>query len=191
MKRILVLGAGASAPFLIHQLLQDAQRHDWFVTVGDRDLPAAQKIVGETGRASAMEFDVNDPELLSTQIAKSDLVVNMLAPRFQPLVARDCIHQGRPMVSASYRDDLTRQLDLYRDDMGRDFKFRMSDIENLLYDMEKRGNAYFDEMMRMGRIFDLINKDRIQQGFETQVVADLPRSIEGKVTELIDWLAGS
>ena len=87
--------------------------------------------------------------------------------------------------------NLSRQLDLYRDDMTRDFKFRMSDIENLLFDMEKRGNAYFDEMMRMGRIFDLLNKERIQRGFETEVVADLPQSIERKVTELIDWLVNA
>jgi len=88
-------------------------------------------------------------------------------------------------------DNLERQLDLYRQDMTRDFKFRMSDIENLLYDMEKRGNAYFDETMRVARILDLLNKDRIQRGFQQQVVADLPQAIEQKVTELIDWLVNS
>jgi small GTP-binding protein len=88
-------------------------------------------------------------------------------------------------------DNLERQLGIYRQDMGRDFNFRLADIENILYDMEKRGNAYFDETMRVARIFDLLNKERIRRGFEQQVVADTPQAIEQKVTELIDWLVNS
>lgn len=88
-------------------------------------------------------------------------------------------------------ENLERQLDQYRQDMHRDFKFRLADIENILYDMEKRGHAYFDETMRLGRIFDLLNKDRIQQGFTEQVVANAPQAIEQKVVELIDWLVNA
>ncbi len=87
--------------------------------------------------------------------------------------------------------NLERQLDLYAQDMTRDFKFRLADIENILYDMEKRGLAYFDETMRLARILDLLNKERVQRGFEQQVVADLPQAIEQKVTELIDWLVNA
>jgi hypothetical protein len=88
-------------------------------------------------------------------------------------------------------ENLERQLDLYRQDMNRDFKFRLADIETILYDMEKRGNAYFDETMRLARIMDLLNKKRIQQGFQEQVVADTPQAIEQKVVELIDWLVNA
>jgi len=88
-------------------------------------------------------------------------------------------------------DNLERQLAQYRQDMNRDFKFRLADIENILYDMEKRGNNYFDETMRVARIFDLLNKERLQQGFVDQVVADVPQAIEQKVTELIDWLVNA
>lgn len=87
--------------------------------------------------------------------------------------------------------NLERQLDLYRQDMTRDFRFRLTDIENVLYDMEKRGYAYFDETMRLARILDLLNKTRIQQGFEQQVVADVPHTIEQKVIELVDWLVNA
>ncbi len=87
--------------------------------------------------------------------------------------------------------NLERQLEVYRQDMNRDFKFRLADIENILYDMEKRGHAYFDENMRLARIFDLLNKDRIQRGFVEQVVTDVPQAIEQKVNELIDWLVNS
>lgn len=84
--------------------------------------------------------------------------------------------------------DVERQLGLYREDMQRDFQYRMSDIENILFEMEQRGEVFFDETFRLGRIFDLLNKDRIQQAFEQQVVQDTPQRIERKVDELIDWL---
>jgi len=87
--------------------------------------------------------------------------------------------------------NLERQLEVYRQDMNRDFQFRLSDIENILYAMEKRGNAYFDETMRLTNIFDLLNKNRIQKGFEDQVVADLPQAIEQRVIEMIDWLVNA
>ena len=87
--------------------------------------------------------------------------------------------------------NLERQLDLYRQDMTRDFGFRLADVENILYSMEKRGHAYFDQTMRLANIFDLLNKDRIQHGFETQVVADAPQAVEQRVVELIDWLVNA
>ncbi len=84
--------------------------------------------------------------------------------------------------------DVDAQLAVYREDMRRDFGFRMSDIENLLFEMEQRGQDFFDETFRLARIFDLLNKERLQQTFEHQVVADAPQQIERKVDELIDWL---
>ena len=84
--------------------------------------------------------------------------------------------------------DVDAQLGLYKEDMQRDFQFRMADIENILYEMEQRGQDYFDETFRLGRVFDLLNKQRVQQAFTRQVVADVPQQIEQKVNELIDWL---
>lgn len=84
--------------------------------------------------------------------------------------------------------NLERQLEVYRQDMERDFQFRLSDIENVLYDMEKRGDVFFEETMRIANIMDLMNKRRLQENFEVKVVADAPQTIEHKVNELIDWL---
>lgn len=111
MKQILVLGAGQSTPFLIHRLLELAGEHDWFVTVGDLDVRLAETRVRGHSRGAAMRFDVNDAALRSTQIVKADLVINMLAPRFQDLVAWECVTHGRHMLSVSYRDQAVRDLD--------------------------------------------------------------------------------
>jgi hypothetical protein len=77
---------------------------------------------------------------------------------------------------------------VYQQDLARDLEFRMADIDRILLEMERRGQDYFDETMRIGRVMDLLNRSRVQQGFEQQVVADAPQQIERKVGELVDWL---
>src|SRR5688572_27600664 len=83
------------------------------------------------------------------------------------------------------------QLAVYQQDLTRDFEFRMADIDKILLEMERRGQDYFDETIRIGRFMDLLNRTRVQQGFEQQVVADTPQQIERKVGELVDWLVAA
>jgi small GTP-binding protein len=91
----------------------------------------------------------------------------------------------------SMLDEVDRQLSAYQQDLLRDFDFRMSDIDRILLEMERRGHDYFDDTMRIGRVMDLLNRSRVQQGFEQQVVADAPQQIERRVGELVDWLVGA
>ncbi len=84
--------------------------------------------------------------------------------------------------------DVDAQVKVYQEDMRRNFEFRMADIDNVLYEMEQRGQDYFDETLRLPRLLDLLNKSRIQLEFEQRVVADVPQRIESKVNEMIDWL---
>jgi len=88
-------------------------------------------------------------------------------------------------------DDIERQLELYAEDMGREFRFRLSDVDTILHEFELRGQEYFDETLRLPRAFDLLNKAKIKSDFERQVVGDAPQQIEGKVQEIIDWMVGS
>ncbi|MCZ7553855.1 MAG: hypothetical protein B6D39_03460 [Anaerolineae bacterium UTCFX2] len=87
--------------------------------------------------------------------------------------------------------DVEKQMALYKEDMQRDFKYRMADIENLLYEMEKRGLDYFEDTFRLKRVFDLLSKERIQTEFENKVIADMPTQIDNKVNDLVDWLVES
>jgi small GTP-binding protein len=106
---------------------------------------------------------------------------------------------GRQRVSLGDRQTLLKddiatleqvesQLAVYQRDMERDFELRMADVENVLLEMERRGNFFFDDTMRIGRVMDLLNRSRVQEAFERQVVADAPQQIERKVGELIDWM---
>jgi GTP-binding protein EngB required for normal cell division len=84
--------------------------------------------------------------------------------------------------------DIERQLALYREDLARGFDLRMTGIEKVLLEMEARGHQYFEDTLRIGRIFDLVNRARIEREFEDRVVADAPQQVERRVSDLIDWL---
>lgn len=85
-------------------------------------------------------------------------------------------------------DDTERQLALYADDLERGFELRMTAVEKVLVDMEARGHQFLDDTLRMARVFDLLNRSRVQQEFEDRVVGDAPLLVERRVSELIDWL---
>lgn len=85
-------------------------------------------------------------------------------------------------------DDIERQLAAYRDDLAHGFDLRMTGVEKVLVDMEVRGHEYFEDTLRVGRVFDLLNKSRIRREFEERVVADAPAQIDRRVSEIIDWL---
>ncbi len=57
-------------------------------------------------------------------------------------------------------EDLERQLGLYQEDMAREFRFRLTDVDNILHEFEKRGLEFFDETFRLPRAIDLLNKVR-------------------------------
>ncbi len=111
MKQVLVLGAGKSSPYLIDRLLRYASEEDWCVTVGDLDIAMAAQRIGGHERGNAVTFDVNDSAKRDEYVNAADLVVNFLAPKFQSLIAWDCVNRGKPMVSASYRSQDLRELD--------------------------------------------------------------------------------
>jgi hypothetical protein len=84
--------------------------------------------------------------------------------------------------------DVERQLAVYRQDLAQGFELRMTAIEKVLLEMEARGHQYFEDTLRVARVFDLLNRTRVQQEFEDRVVADAPAQVDRRVSELIDWL---
>ncbi|MGH2593227.1 MAG: dynamin family protein [Anaerolineae bacterium] len=91
-------------------------------------------------------------------------------------------------IDGALIDDIERQTDVYQSDMGRDFRYRLSEVDSLLYALENRGLNYFDDTLRLARVFDLLRTDTIKRTFVEQVVADTPQHIERSIDELIDWL---
>lgn len=76
----------------------------------------------------------------------------------------------------------------YEEDTRRDFQYRLSQIDAILYEMSDRGIAFIDQWLRLGRVFDLTNSAKVREAFEREVVADTNILLERQVTDLIDWI---
>jgi small GTP-binding protein len=95
---------------------------------------------------------------------------------------------------ALFRDDaaaidtVERQIDAFAQDLTGDFHFRLAEVELITQRMAERGRRFFDELLRLGRVFDLFNSDKVRGQFEREVVSDTAREIEDAVRALSDWL---
>lgn len=87
--------------------------------------------------------------------------------------------------------DVESQLAVYKEDMTREFRFRLSDVDKVLHEFENRGVEFFDDTLRLARVVDLLQKERMKAEFVRRVVADAPQRIEQRVDEIIDWLVAS
>jgi small GTP-binding protein len=85
-------------------------------------------------------------------------------------------------------DDIEGELALYQADMRRDFGRRLIEVENVVYELNDRADAFFDETLRLARVFDLFNADRLRAEFDRRVVADSAQRIDETVQALVDWL---
>ncbi len=85
-------------------------------------------------------------------------------------------------------ESIESQLDHYHDETEAQFAPRLHEVENIVYELSERGDRFFDETFRLGRIFDLVNTDKIQGDFERQVVADSAERIEGSVDAIANWM---
>ncbi|QCR20932.1 saccharopine dehydrogenase C-terminal domain-containing protein [Pontibacter sp. SGAir0037] len=102
MKTILLLGAGRSASVLINYLLQHAVQEQWQVRIGDTVVGHLQELVKHLPFAQAFVFDVQHAAQLSEETGKADLVISLLPAAFHIVVARECVKQGRHLITASY-----------------------------------------------------------------------------------------
>ncbi|MGE0043864.1 MAG: dynamin family protein [Vicinamibacterales bacterium] len=157
----------------------------------------AGKLDGDEAGLAASRFPALEAYILGTLNAAERFRLKLLNP----------LGIGR-RLAGQYTDLVTARLELLRDDtatvaeirtalggfrqeMTRGFELRLADLDNLLHQFEKRGDAFFEHTVRLGRLFDLMNKSRIQLEFEREVIGDLPQQIEGRVEAFIDWLVAS
>jgi small GTP-binding protein len=83
---------------------------------------------------------------------------------------------------------IDEQLQLYQEDMRKNFQHRLTEIENIVLEMRHRGDLFFDDTMRLRHVLDLVQTERIRQEFEQQVLGNSAQRIEQAVQELIDWM---
>jgi small GTP-binding protein len=103
---------------------------------------------------------------------------------------RGFVQQRAELLAEDARtvEAIDTQQQLYREDMERNFILHLSEIENIILDMRNRGNAFFDDTIRLGRIFDLVRGERLREEFDREVIGNSASRIDHAVQELIDWL---
>jgi hypothetical protein len=85
-------------------------------------------------------------------------------------------------------ENVEQQLVMFKDDLNNDVKYYVGEIDQILQELVTRGDAFFNEHIRLGRLRELMNGEQFRQLFEQEVVGDLNQQIDTKVQTLIDWL---
>ncbi len=85
-------------------------------------------------------------------------------------------------------DRIEGQLQEYEEEMREQLAYRLSRVDNILHEMARRGSRFFDETLRLARLFDLLNSERLKREFEQKVIGDLSQQVEAEVSALVDWM---
>ena len=147
--------------------------------------PAAQTFAAlETHIATTL----NVRERVRLKLLNPIGVGRRLSERYLAMVDADLQVLADDLLAIADIDGLA---EVFRQDMSREFTHRLSSVANILHAFERRGVAFFDNTMRIGRVFDLLNKSRLKAEFERDVIQDMPQLIERQVHDLIDWMVAS
>lgn len=84
--------------------------------------------------------------------------------------------------------NIEAQIAAHSEDMREAFAQRLRAIQAIVLEMRDRGDRFFDDTIRLGRVVDLARGERVRAEFEREVIADAPARIEAAVGELIDWI---
>jgi saccharopine dehydrogenase-like NADP-dependent oxidoreductase len=110
LKNILLFGAGKSATVLIDYLLNNAIENKWQITISDSD----KKLIEQktNGHVAVHIAAINVTNNLERQalIEKADLVISMMPPFLHIHIAKDCLHYGKHLLTASYADDAIKEM---------------------------------------------------------------------------------
>ncbi|MCC7163140.1 MAG: dynamin family protein [Anaerolineae bacterium] len=115
-----------------------------------------------------------------------------------PLGVADQILKRAENISQHEREQLAqdaetathveREVSSYEKDVRAEMEPRIAEIDNLLYKLEARGMDFFDQNVRLTKIFDLARGDKFRSEFEQQVLAGVPEEIDNRTRAVVDWL---
>jgi len=84
-------------------------------------------------------------------------------------------------------ENVEAQLELYKEDMKRDFEARLAEIQNIIHSLNERGDAWLEDNVRLTNFRELLRQEKVQERFKREVVADTEDLIDERIDELIDW----
>jgi small GTP-binding protein len=149
---------------------------------------------GDEALWHASGFEAMENYLLHTLDQEERIRLKLLNPLRVGLrlasVYRDIAFERLKLLSEDVQtiENIDRQLALFHEEMLRDLEPRMSRLQSILEEMQRRGDAFFEETIRIGRIRSLMDSDGIRREFEQQVIGDTPKRIDEEVGRIIDWI---
>lgn len=83
--------------------------------------------------------------------------------------------------------EIDRQRKQFDRDMQRDLSLYVARLKGVLQQIEKRGEDFFDETIRLSRFPKLLNSERIKEAFQQKVVGKAEAEIDSALHDLVDW----
>lgn len=84
-------------------------------------------------------------------------------------------------------EEIDRQRDQYERDMKREFASYLARIKTVLVEVERRGDIFFDDVIRLSNIVGLMNSSKIRSLFEERVIRGADVEVDRAVSETVDW----
>jgi len=69
-----------------------------------------------------------------------------------------------------------------------EFAGRKARLAQVFAEIEERGERWFKEHVRLGRILDLLNASRVQKSFESEVIRDAEERLVLELTDALAWI---
>ncbi len=156
---------------------------------------SAREVVQESGtRSPHNEYEALEDYVTETLRDRERVRIKLRAPldslrrvlerQAEALSERQRLVQG----DRAALEGLLQEIEAYDERMLGELSRYQSQIANVLFQLERRGERFFDELVRLGNVLRLRNKDIVENRFRVEVIADAPQVIEKEVHALIDWL---
>lgn len=113
MITILIVGAGKSSSYLIETVLKHTRKktNPWSVIVADSDEKALRLKLRNYPEATAEVLDIHNESHRQKLVRRADIVVSLMPPNLHILLAKDCLHFRKHLITSSYASPEMKELD--------------------------------------------------------------------------------
>jgi small GTP-binding protein len=87
-------------------------------------------------------------------------------------------------------EEVERQIEQFKKDMRREFESYLARVKTVLLEVERRGEVFFDDTVRLRKVLQLIDSERMREAFRVRVVRGADKDIDRAVAEMVDWFIG-
>jgi len=84
-------------------------------------------------------------------------------------------------------DDVDRQQAQWAKDVAREGRAYLDRVKTVLLEVERRGEVFFDDTVRLGRLVTLLRAEKVRAAFEERVLRGAEHEIDDAVAGMSDW----